>query len=180
MTIDPAVLNGILLIAFVYGITFIAALWLSLVLWTLRDIRARSRNVLTCLLATLVVIVFFLPGVIIYLILRPRRTIEEEYQLALNEEAILQSIKGKSNCPNCSRKMAEDWIVCPWCHTRLKKKCPQCGKLIELQWNICPFCTIPTQGTHRGKANLESTQSPMLSGSEGMAVDEREPSQKTP
>jgi len=180
MTIDPTVLNGILLIALVYGVTFTGALWLSLVIWTLRDIRARSRSRLTWLLATLVVVVLFLPGMVVYLILRPPRTIDQEYQLALNEEAILQSIEEKPKCPGCNQKTADDWTICPWCHTRLRKKCPQCGRLVELQWNLCPFCTTPSQGSHRGKTDPEPALPPASSVGDFESVNEKEPSQKTP
>jgi hypothetical protein len=37
----------------------------------------------------------------------------------------------------------EAWIICPDCHTTLKKICPNCQKSLHLRWNICPFC-----GTH--------------------------------
>ncbi len=72
---------------------FAAALWLSLVIWTFRDIRSRARDPLARILAVLVVAVLFLPGIIIYLILRPPRTLEQEYQQTLEEEALLQAIE---------------------------------------------------------------------------------------
>ncbi|MBE0409930.1 MAG: zinc ribbon domain-containing protein, partial [Anaerolineales bacterium] len=110
---------------------------------------------LTRILAVLVVTGLFLPGMLIYLILRPPRTIEAEYRLALEEEAILQSFQEKPACPSCSHQMALDWIVCPWCYTRLKKKCPQCGELLELGWKVCPYCTTPLQEVRRRKADKE-------------------------
>ena len=51
---------------------FLAALWLSLIFWTLRDIRSRSHDKLVHILAAILVAVLNLPGIIIYLILRPR------------------------------------------------------------------------------------------------------------
>src|SRR3990172_3158897 len=68
---------------------FLVALWLSLVFWTWRDIRARSQDRFLRLLAPLLVLLLNLPGVIVYLILRPRLTLEEEYERALEEEALL-------------------------------------------------------------------------------------------
>jgi hypothetical protein len=32
------------------------------------------------------------------------------------------------------------WLICPHCHTRLKKACPDCDALMELQWKVCPYC----------------------------------------
>ena len=54
--------------------------------------------------------------------------------------APLQEIEERPSCPGCSRSVKAGWIVCPHCHTRLRKKCPDCDELMELQWNLCPFC----------------------------------------
>jgi RNA polymerase subunit RPABC4/transcription elongation factor Spt4 len=89
-----------------------------------------------------VAILLFLPGVLIYLILRPSLTIEEKYQAALEEEALLATIEESELCPGCERKINPDWMVCPSCHTILNKKCPGCGKVIELAWDICPYCSL--------------------------------------
>jgi hypothetical protein len=158
MNLDPAFFDPILLIALAFGAAFVIALWLSLMIWTIRDLRARSRNPLALILATLTVALLFLPGLLIYLIMRPRQTIEEQYQRALQEEALLQSLTPRESCPGCTRKMELDWIVCPWCYTRLKKKCPQCGRLLHLPWNVCPYCTTPLQGVRRKKQDIESGQ----------------------
>ncbi|MCX8026104.1 MAG: hypothetical protein N3A60_12960, partial [Thermanaerothrix sp.] len=78
---------------------------LSLIFWTYRDIRKRTRDPRVHILATLVAAVLFLPGVLIYLILRPSRTLEEEYQRSLEEEALLQTIEETPQCPGCGRKV---------------------------------------------------------------------------
>jgi RNA polymerase subunit RPABC4/transcription elongation factor Spt4 len=124
---------------------FLVALWISLVFWTWRDIRARSHDRLLRVLAPLVVLVLSLPGVIVYLILRPPRTLEEEYQRALEEEALLAGVETSANCPGCGRRTAPDWQICPHCHTRLRKSCTRCGRLLELPWNLCPYCGTPSQ-----------------------------------
>ena len=103
MQFDPSFLSNFLLILTAWGGAFIAALWLSLVIWTYRDIRPRARDPLARILAVLVVAVLFLPGIVIYLILRPARTLEEEYQQTLEEEALLRSIEESSLCPGCGR-----------------------------------------------------------------------------
>ncbi len=140
MTFDPSLLSNFFLIAVGLGAAFIAALWLSLIIWTFRDIRSRTKDPLVRILAVLVTAILFLPGVIIYFILRPRHTIEEEYQKVLEEEALLQNIESKPVCPACGRRTEEDWMACPGCHTILKKKCQHCGRLLELPWKICPYC----------------------------------------
>jgi RNA polymerase subunit RPABC4/transcription elongation factor Spt4 len=124
---------------------FLVALWLSLVFWTWRDIRARSQDRFLRVLAPLLVLLLNLPGVIVYLLLRPRLTLEEEYERALEEEALLSGIEAHHTCPGCSRQTQNDWIVCPHCHTLLRKSCARCGRLLELAWNLCPYCGTPAQ-----------------------------------
>ena len=146
MVLDPILLNSLAQVAAAFGAAFIAALWLSLIFWTYRDISRRSRDVLLRILASLVVTVLFLPGILIYLILRPQNTLEQEYQQTLEEEALLQTIEDTPLCPGCGRKIEKEWAVCPTCHTRLKKNCHECGKLMELAWNLCPYCGAPEPG----------------------------------
>lgn len=146
MSLDPSFLKQLTTFAVGFSAAFIAALWLSLIFWTNRDIRKRSRDRALRILAVVVVTVFFLPGFLIYLVLRPGRTLEEEYQRSLEEEALLQAIEGAALCPGCERHVQPDWIVCPGCGTVLKKTCLSCGHLIDLPWNICPFCATVVPG----------------------------------
>jgi RNA polymerase subunit RPABC4/transcription elongation factor Spt4 len=155
MGFDPSFLGNFMLFLTAWGGAFLAALWFSLVIWTYRDIRARARDPLARILAVLVVAVLFLPGIVVYLILRPPRTIEEDYQHTLEEEALLQAIEDASLCPGCGRRVKENWIVCPSCHTKLKKNCHQCGLLMELPWNLCPYCGSPAPGMRRENQTLD-------------------------
>lgn len=146
MSFDPGFLNNFLLIATALGAAFLAALWLSLIVWTYRDIRNRVRDPLVRILAALLVAVLFLPGIVVYLILRPPQTMEDEYQHMLEEEALLQAIEERTACPGCSRHTAEDWIICPNCYTKLMKPCHACGRLMKLSWSLCPYCGTPEPG----------------------------------
>ncbi len=123
-----------------FGGAFFLALWLSLIIWTFRDERARSRDVFAILLATLMVVVFGPLGLVLYFLLRPPVTLAELYERSLEEEALLQDLEERPRCPGCSREVDEAWVVCPDCHTTLKKICPNCQKSLHLRWNICPFC----------------------------------------
>jgi RNA polymerase subunit RPABC4/transcription elongation factor Spt4 len=140
----------IALIAAFFG-AFLSALWLSLIIWAFRDMRARSRDILAQLLAALVVAALTLPGLIIYLILRPPRTLAETYEQSLEEEALLQEIEDKRVCPGCGREAHEDWKICPNCYTKLKKNCAHCGRLMDLPWNLCPYCATPVEGLRLGE-----------------------------
>lgn len=161
MTLDPTLISNLSLIATAFSAAFLVALWISLIFWTFRDIRRRSRDPLLRVLAVLVVAVLSLPGMLIYFILRPAVTLEEEYQRALEEEALLQSIEEKPLCPGCTRQVKEEWMVCPTCYTRLKKTCHQCGRLMELSWNLCPFCETPVPGMRRENLTLDEALAPL-------------------
>ena len=155
MTLDPTLISNLIMIAISFAAAFSAALWLSMLIWTYRDIRSRARDPLARILAVMVVAVLFLPGILVYLILRPQRTLEEDFEQTLEEEALLQSIEDNVLCPGCGRRVREDWVVCPSCHTRLKKPCHQCGRLMELAWNLCPYCGTPAPGMRRESLTIE-------------------------
>ena len=161
MNFDPTFLSNLLLILTGFGGAFIAALWIALVIWTYRDIRSRARDPLVHILSTLLVAVLNLPGVLVYLILRPQRTLEEEYQHTLEEEALLQAIEDASLCPGCGRRVKENWLICPNCHTKLKKNCHSCGKLMDLPWNLCPYCGTPAPGMRREGLTLDEALRPI-------------------
>jgi RNA polymerase subunit RPABC4/transcription elongation factor Spt4 len=146
MIFDPTYISNLVLVLTGFGGAFLAALWLSVIIWTYRDIKSRARDTLVYILATLVVALLSLPGLLIYLVLRPQYTLEEEYQRSLEEEALLQAVENKALCPGCERNIKEEWQVCPNCHTRLKKPCLHCGKLMDLPWNVCPYCGSPELG----------------------------------
>jgi RNA polymerase subunit RPABC4/transcription elongation factor Spt4 len=122
------------------GAAFTIALWLSTIIWTFRDIRARTRDVLAMLLALLLVLVLPFAGVLLYLLLRPRETLAEQYERSLEEEALLQEIEERSVCAACHEPVEDDFLLCPNCSTRLKNRCTNCERLMRLDWNICPYC----------------------------------------
>lgn len=135
---------GTILLAVVAFISaFIAAFWMSLVIWTFRDMRLRSRDIFAQLLASLVVLIFGPLGLLIYLILRPQESLAETYARTLEEEALLQDIEEQPVCPECKHRVEPDFIICPACHTELRKACPHCGRLLLLRWDICPYCGEP-------------------------------------
>ncbi len=131
------------LVLTVYGGVALITLWVAMTLWTYRDMRARSRDVLATLFVTLIVAVLNIPGLLIYLLLRPRESLAEAYERSLEEEALLQEIEEKPTCPGCGQRVHADWLVCAHCHTRLKKSCVRCSKTLEMAWNICPYCATP-------------------------------------
>ena len=125
-----------LLLVGAYGVLFLIAL----VIWVVRDVRSRTRDIFLQILATLLVLVFNIPGLLLYFVLRPRYTLNEAYEHALGQEAMLQDIEERYICPSCRRKAEADFLLCPHCHAQLRKQCAECGEIINLNWNVCPYC----------------------------------------
>jgi RNA polymerase subunit RPABC4/transcription elongation factor Spt4 len=123
-----------------------AAFWLALIIWTFRDMRSRSRDIFAQILAALLVAVLFLPGWVIYWMLRPKETLAEAYERSLEEEALLQGIEEALVCPGCGTRVQGEFVVCPNCHTKLKKSCQNCGRALNLRWGVCPYCGAPSLG----------------------------------
>jgi hypothetical protein len=116
------------------------ALMGGLTIWTFRDIRARSRDVLAQILATILVLILPLVGLVVYLMLRPRETLADTYERSLEQEALLQAIEEPEICPGCGQRVKGDYLYCPACHTRLKSACPSCSHPLHLRWSLCPYC----------------------------------------
>ncbi|MCB9129841.1 MAG: zinc ribbon domain-containing protein [Anaerolineales bacterium] len=119
---------------------FLLAFWLAIVIWTWRDIRSRSRDIFAAILAIVLVAVFPVIGLLLYILLRPKETLAEAYDRALEEEALLRSMEEQLVCPNCQRAVDKHWRFCAYCHTPIKKDCAHCGELLELGWSMCPYC----------------------------------------
>jgi RNA polymerase subunit RPABC4/transcription elongation factor Spt4 len=120
--------------------TFFVAFWLSTVMWTFRDIRARTQDFLSQILATVLVAVFPIAGLLIYMILRPRQTLAEIYERQLEEESLLAEMTERQTCNNCHARVESDFQICPSCGQKLKRSCPKCERLLELRWMFCPYC----------------------------------------
>lgn len=174
MNFDPTTLNSFILVGTAFAAAFVVTLWLTLIIWTFRDIKRRSRDPLARTLAVIVVSLLFLPGLLIYSILRPAKTLEEEYQQTLEEEALLQTIEDIPLCPGCGRRVQEQWIVCPNCQTKLKKRCHHCDKLMELSWNICPYCATAAPGMRKENVSLEDVL-PSITTQENLFTNFDEP-----
>jgi hypothetical protein len=149
MILDPTTLSSLVRIVAAVAAMLLVVIWFSLVVWVFRDIRSRTRDPLVRILAVIMVALLNLPGILVYWILRPQRTLEEDFQHSLEEEALLQTIEDNPLCPGCNRKLQPDWVVCPNCHTQVKKTCQNCGHSLELPWNICPYCATPTPDSRR-------------------------------
>jgi RNA polymerase subunit RPABC4/transcription elongation factor Spt4 len=127
-------------------ITFFVIFWVSTVVWTFRDIRSRTQDFLSQILATVLAAVFPIAGLLIYMILRPRQTLAEIYERQLEEESLLAEMTERQTCNNCHARIEQDFQVCPTCGQKLKRSCPKCERLLELRWTFCPYCATNLGG----------------------------------
>ncbi len=119
---------------------YLIVLWFALVVWTYRDIGSRSQSVVTQIFATLLSLLFFVPGTLLYMLMRPRTTLDEAFQRSLEEEYLLQDLEETSLCPACQRQVSDDYVLCPHCQANLKQACSSCSQLIKIGWPVCPYC----------------------------------------
>lgn len=136
------------------GGAYLVASWFVLIVWTYRDIEARSKNVVTQVFSTLLAVFFWVPGVLLYTLLRPKETLDEVYQKSLEEEYLLQDLQEVPLCPNCNHFISDEWQICPHCNTQLREGCHNCGRLVDLRWDLCPYCGVE-QHEHPPHAHAE-------------------------
>ncbi len=167
--IPSYVITGLQVILAFSG-AFVIALWVSMIVWTFKDARSRSRDIFSILLATLMVIVFGPLGMLLYILLRPPVTLAELYERSLEEEALLQDLEERPRCPGCSRQVKEEWIICPDCHTSIKNICQTCQQPLHLVWSICPYCATSVQASTNGQHQVVTQPVAVVAASDNNAI----------
>ncbi len=132
---------------------FGVALWFALAVWAFRDISRRSSSIMVQVLATLLVVLGSIPGIVIYLLLRPRETEDERYQREIEENYLAQELSASPICPRCARIVRDEFTFCPDCGTVLRRSCASCGRLADIDWAICAFCGYDLTPRGRAAAN---------------------------
>jgi hypothetical protein len=140
---------SILQVVATFLVAFLVVLWMTLCFWTFRDIQARTRDLVAQIFATLLVFFFNIPGVLLYILVRPKETLVQVYERSLQEEYMLQDLEEREICSTCRVKTQPDYSYCFNCRTRLRRDCHSCGQLIKLKWASCPFCGTPQKSKHR-------------------------------
>ncbi|HEV2528090.1 MAG TPA: zinc ribbon domain-containing protein [Thermomicrobiales bacterium] len=125
---------------------YLAVLWFVSIVWAYRDIEMRSRSVVTQIFSTLLVVLFPFIGIPLYLVLRPKDTLDAAFQKSLEEEYLLQDLEELPLCPSCHHYVSEDFVLCPHCHTQLRDNCVSCERLVDLRWSMCPYCGTEQTG----------------------------------
>ncbi len=119
---------------------YLLLLWAASVLWVYRDIRSRSTDTIAQAVGVAVVALMPMFGLALYLVLRPRETLDEAYEHELEREAIRSELHVLSPCSNCRRPVERDFVVCPYCRTTVREACGNCRELLAMDWRHCPYC----------------------------------------
>ena len=142
-------------------VSYALVLWFSAIIWTYSDVRHRTSDQFSQLIAVLLVAVFNVPGLVIYLVIRPQATMADPYERSLESEAILHELQLSANsCQTCRRPVDDDFNICPHCRTTLRESCRNCARSIRTSWIACPYCAtdrpipvpaepLPSQGRAR-------------------------------
>ena len=137
-----------------YGVV----LWLGTIVWVFRDIQSRTQDGWTQAVSVLLVVIFNLPGLFLYLVLRPQETLNDTYERRLEAEALMRDMpEPQAICTTCKRNVGQDYLVCPNCSAALREACSNCSRPLELSWSTCPYCA--SDGP-KGKASSTAASAP--------------------
>lgn len=134
-------------------VVYFFIVWIAIIIWVTKDIINRTNNILYQIFSILTVLVLTPLWVVIYLLIRPSKTLFEKYyeeaQIEDESELDLEETEDKKeevkideihHCPKCNYVVKEDYKFCPSCRAELKKDCVKCWKELKSEWKTCPFC----------------------------------------
>lgn len=122
------------------------AFWIVVLGWVWVDASERTTNFFMKLMAVILVAVLNILGLIIYLLLRPKQTIQELYWADLERRYLKYETAELGDCKNCKFSLQPGFNICPKCGVQLKKQCANCHVWVDKSYTYCPFCTS-TVGT---------------------------------
>lgn len=121
---------------------YFAALWVSLIIWVTRDAINRSNNLIFQIFVIILNIILPVFGLVIYLIIRPTKTLLEKYYEDLEYRALVDNGDQKETCGKCKIEISREYEFCPGCGEKLRQACLACHKEFSKRWQICPYCGV--------------------------------------
>ncbi len=119
---------------------FFIFFWIVVLGWVWVDAGERTTNRTFRIVSVLLVGIFNILGLIIYLIVRPRQTIQEVYWADLERRYLKYETTELGDCKKCGFQLQPGFVSCPSCSEVLKVKCSGCEVNIDKNWRYCPFC----------------------------------------
>ena len=105
-----------------------------------KDAIARSNSIIFHVLV--IILNIFLPifWLMIYLLIRPARTLLDKYYEDLEFQAL--TWHDKKFCGKCNALIEDGFNFCGKCWEDLMQKCKSCKKDFSKEYKICPFCGV--------------------------------------
>ncbi|MBD3329692.1 hypothetical protein GF357_04330 [Candidatus Dojkabacteria bacterium] len=119
--------------------------WLLVIGWVWNDITERTNNQFFKLISVFVTLVFGLPGLVIYLLIRPKDTLSEVYWSELEKRYLFFETKELRDCPKCDCELFPGFASCPNCGYQVMTACNSCQKYSDKVWKFCAYCGAQKQ-----------------------------------
>jgi RNA polymerase subunit RPABC4/transcription elongation factor Spt4 len=132
-----------LTIASVIVLAYLLTLWVAMVAWTYRDASGRTVSPMMRWGSAALVAIANIPGILLYLAIRPREPLVESFNRQLEAEAFLREVSRDATCTSCRRTIEADYAYCPYCTAQLQSPCTACDRLLRATWTLCPYCATP-------------------------------------
>ncbi len=114
--------------------------WIVVLYWVWLDSGDRVSSISARIGYVLLPLFLFVPGLIIYLLIRPPQTIEEIYWADLERRYLKYETSELGDCPKCGTQLFPGFTYCPNCRLVLKVKCPNCEVEMDKHYKYCPSC----------------------------------------
>jgi len=127
-------------ILFKGGLVYLAILWFATVIWVARDIVNRSNNIIFQVSVILLNIGLPVFGLVLYMIIRPTRTLLEKYYEELEYGFLTEHSQSEETCPRCDEHLSAEFLYCPSCSEKVKNSCTSCQHVYLNSYVVCPYC----------------------------------------
>lgn len=102
--------------------------WFAIIVWVTKDIIHRTNNIFYQILSIIIVLIGTPLGIVVYLLIRPSRTLFEKYyeEANISPEIDLSDFDDEplhAQCRFCHKNIEKDFLFCPHCKEQLQKKC---------------------------------------------------------
>ncbi|WKZ31341.1 MAG: zinc ribbon domain-containing protein [Candidatus Dojkabacteria bacterium] len=117
-------------------------LWVFYIFWVWNDASQRSTNLFFRIGSLLLVTLLSYIGLIIYLVIRPKFTIEQIYWMDLERRYLIFETADLRDCVSCGYQLRPEFNSCPQCGNAINVPCEQCNEMINRYWKFCPYCAF--------------------------------------
>ncbi len=114
----------------IFFLLYFFVIWMSIIIWVIKDIKNRTDNIFLQIISILTVFVFTPFWIFLYLIIRPAKTLFEKYYMEVENnldclwedvaEKIWEKNFSETVCIKCGEKIREEFKYCPYCKVKIK------------------------------------------------------------